>query len=162
MLPIVPQISQVAPAIPAIHCKIAAVTAKIASVAPQLSLVAIPDVISNLPSVTSQLAAVAANLSRILSKLATIHPCSIVVSAPAYDRVTAGGDLRGGTSSRDHQGSGKGGGSCAQFHHCKFSGVVLSGRACLRGLNPVDVAAKPALMNYRIAASRLSGSPVRR
>ena len=116
-LVVVPYISHVTPAVPAIRHEIAAVTAKIASVAPQLFLVAIPDVISNLSLVTSQLAAVALNLSRILSKLATIYPCSIVVSTPADDRVTGGGNLRGGIGSSDHQGPSKGGGSCAQFQH---------------------------------------------
>ena len=116
-LVVVPYISHVTPAVPTIRHEIAAVTAKIASVAPQLFLVAIPDVISNLSLVTSQLAAVALNLSRILSKLATIYPCSIVVSAPADDRVTGGGNLRGGIGSSDHQGPSKGGGSCAQFQH---------------------------------------------
>jgi len=114
---VVPQISQVATAIPAIHCKIPAVTTKIASVAPQLSFVAILDVMSNLSPVASQLAAVAADLSRILSELAAIDPRSIVVSAPADNRVGGGGNLCRGAGSSDHQGSSNGRGGCAHFHH---------------------------------------------
>jgi hypothetical protein len=120
-LVIVPQISHVASAIPAIRCEIATITEKIASVAPELSLVAISDVMSNFSLVTLQLAAVAPDLSCILSKLATINSRSIVVLAPADNRVSGGGTLRRGVGSSNHQGPGKGGGSCSQFHHGGFS-----------------------------------------
>ena len=124
-----PQISHVTPSVPAIGCEISTIDAKIAPVASQLSLVAVPDVMPDFPPIALQLAAVASDFSCILAKLATINLSTIVVSAPAYNGM-CGGSLRRGIGSSDHQSSGEEGGSCAQFRHFEFSGVVLAARVC--------------------------------